>query len=131
MSFVAGVAIALRASLASGMPVPTSIAPPPVPENAIFPVLTVQQVGGSEGEVMEGLDGLTLTQMQFNAWSPNYDEAFALRSNVVVAMAALTGAIAGTPLVVDEATGFTYRELYDAERELHQLILRCIVWWTA
>lgn len=134
VSFVAGIATAIRVAVGLGtfgMPVPSSVTPPPVPENAQFPVLTVQQITGEEGEVMEGLNGLTATVIQVNAWSPNYDEAFALRKNVLGVLFALTGAVAGTPLVVDRTTGFTYRELYDGSRELHQLILRCTVWWTA
>lgn len=126
-SFIAG----MRAMLESQplQPTPTRIAPNPVLPDARFPQLTLNQVGGEELESLEGLSGLTQTIQQINAWSPSYEDAFALRAAVVAMLSTFTGSAGTTGLVVDCATMFTYRELYDAERELHQLIVRCVVWW--
>lgn len=111
-------------------PAPTAVSPPPVPPEASFPYLTLQQIVGREEESLEGLSQLTGTHLQFNCWSTLYDEAFALRAAIVESLPLTPGSIAGSGLAIDAVSDYRYSELYDAERELHQLILRVLVWWT-
>lgn len=128
MSYVGGMNVVLMGATLS--PRPTRISPPPVPPKALFPYLTIQQVVGREVESLEGLSGLTNSHMQFNCWSPLYDEAFSLRASIVAALQTVKGAVGSTDLAVDTITDYRYSELYDGSRELHQLILRTLVWWT-
>lgn len=126
-SYLAGMRVALTGVLS---PAPSRISPPPLPSDATFPYLTLHQAVGEEVESLQGTSGLTGTVMQCNCWSPTYDEAFALRSAIVAALPSKVGAVAGTGLVIDAISGYRYSELWDAARQLHQVILRVGVWWT-
>lgn len=128
ISYVGGLHAALEEKGLS--PRPTRISPPPLPPDAVFPYLTIQHIVGHETESLQGLSGLTAAYMQFNCWSPLYDEAFGLRLAVVGALQMVAGPIGSTGLAVESINDYRYTELYDASRELHQLILRTLVWWT-
>lgn len=106
------------------------VKPVPLVPTDVPPVITMQQIDGFEVEAMEGLSGLTPTIMQINCWDKLYDNAFEMRRLIKESFKTVTGAVGSTGLKVDRITDFRYRELYDAQLEFHQLILRCQVWWT-
>lgn len=127
-SYVAGLVTGIGA--AGLTPTPAGVSPVPVPNDAAYPYVTVQQVLGEEVTCMEGLSNLCGTVMQINCWSKSYEQAFAMRAAIQAYLATLTGTIGATGTKVERVTDFKTQELYHPDPELHQLILRADVWWT-
>lgn len=130
ISYIGGMKMGLEALAVPLDPAPTRISPPPVPPEASFPFLTLQQIVGEEEESLAELSDLTSTHIQLNCWSTLYDEAFALRAALVRGLQTISGPIGSSGLAIDTITQYRYTELFDPARELHQLILRVRVWWT-
>lgn len=97
-----------------------------------LPTITWQVIDSQEVESLSGYSALTRTTMQISVWDVSYDNAAAVRDTVVVGLRGRSGtygSLPGPTIVLDYVTNFRYRELYDGERELHQLILRVDMWW--
>ena len=133
-SYVAGLrGIILHARFTEVLrPYPRVVHPPPLSAEDEFPAITLHTVYGSPIESHDGLSDLVPAVMQVNCWSPSYDEASALRESLTEnVLSVFSGDVPNTDLSLQAtATEFRFQELYDAERELHQVILRCSCWWT-
>src|SRR2546428_43394 len=95
-----------------------SISPVPVPPNASFPYVTVQQPTDEEVESLEGLSGLTNTTLQVNCWHRDYETAFSLRASLRDPLLALTGAVDGSGLIIQAINYRGTADLFDGVREL-------------
>ena len=100
---------------------------PPVPKWATFPWITVQQLPSREVESMTGTSGLAATMMQVNCWDKDYEQAWDLREAVKELLLSYTGEIGDS--YIQAVNHGIDAELYDSQRELHQLIVRFRVWW--
>ena len=127
-SFLAGVRGVLDAAVLDPEPI-GGISPPPLPSTALFPYITLQQIGNTEVESMEGRSGLNRTIMQVNCWHGDYEKAFSLRRGILMLARPWTVPIS-LGLTIAAVHHLTDMEMYDGPRELHQLIARYAVWWT-
>lgn len=126
-SYVAGVIRVIELALAQ---VVGSISPTPVPSSAVFPYVVVRQIVNTEVESLLGLSNLNQTMMQVECWHPSYEVAFALRQSIRNALMAGVGPISGSGLTIDAINTRGETDLYDGQRELHELIARYGIWWS-
>jgi hypothetical protein len=124
MSHTGGVTAAITANLSGHF---TDVTPPPVPDNATFPYITILEIGAVELESLTGKSGLVRSVMQVNCWSKDYEECWALRKLVKDMLMAFTGAIGGE--TIDAVNHSSDRQLYDPQRELHECVASFIIWW--
>lgn len=111
-----------------------NVAPPPLPSDAAFPYVTVHMPAGMGLESLNGPSGIKRTLAQVNVWHGSYETAWALRETIRDLILATSGNV-GNGRVIEAANmsagyGAGESELYDTARNLHQLILRIMIWWT-
>lgn len=124
-------AVILNPSVASLLvPQPSKVTVPPVNPKWAMPAITLHVTVGTHLESHDGPSNLAVVNMQVNCWSQSYDQAFALRLSVIDILSQAKGTVYGTDLTLDGINEFRETELYDTTVELHQLILRCVCWWT-
>jgi hypothetical protein len=100
---------------------------PPVPTNAIFPYITIQDITGKELESMTGPSGLLRSVVQINCWSKVYEDAWNTREAVKSFLLTFTGTAGDKNIqAVNHATD---REFLDGVRELHQCVCSFLIWW--
>lgn len=110
-------------------PVLGGIQPPPLPNDATYPYVTVHKIMGDDpAKTLDGPSGLQRTVMQINVWSPDYEEANSTKDAIKDALIGVFGPVGS--LTVEGAYHMMDAELYNPERSLHQLITRLMVWWT-
>jgi hypothetical protein len=103
------------------------ITPPPLPANASFPYITVNEIRVGEIESLYGLSGVQQVVMQVNVWDKDFEEASVLRNTIKRYLCSYSGTagsrvIQGVNPVVDTT-------LHDGVRNLHQSITRVKVTW--
>lgn len=103
------------------------ISPAPVPKNAVWPYVTVQDSFSKELESLTGSSGLLRSKIQINCWDKDYENAWQLRAAIKSYLLPFKGT-AGSQTIQDVKHGNDH-ELYDGQRELHQLILYVFIWW--
>lgn len=87
-----------------------------------FATATVHEILGKREEVLDGTNaGLLRTQMQINLWHYDYEVAALAREDVRDFL------LFNTPITLNGVNHQIDTELYDGDRELHQLITRLIV----
>lgn len=118
------ISVLLGASLS---PTIGGISPPPVPPSAIWPYITVQDSFSRELESLGGSSGLLRSKIQINCWSKDYEQAWQMRLAVKNFLLPYKGT-AGSQTIQDVKHGGDH-ELYDGQREIHQLILTVWIWW--
>lgn len=105
------------------------ITPPPLPNDATFPYVTVHKIMEDDpAKTLSGPSGLKRTIMQINVWSPDHEEANAALEAIRDASIGLVGPVGS--LVADGSYHVADAELFNPERAVHQLISRIMVWWT-
>lgn len=122
--------IALLSSL-----VPTSVVGVrihPLPDNIdgtpiSYPFITIIEGNASKLLSLTGPVGNTDSWFQINVWSNDYEQAAVCRELVKDILDSYAG-VAGTR-VIDSSDHILDTELYDGDRELHQLITRYHIWW--
>lgn len=105
------------------------IGPEPLPANAVFPYVTVLEIGGRDLESLSGDSGLTRTTIQLNVWDKDFEVATAKLDLCKAALRGFTGVSAGQ--TVRSVNHYRDNYLYDGSRELHQCICRYSIWWGA
>ena len=118
---------AIVTMLDTGVPALVALSPPPVPPDAVFPYVTVQEVLETELENLIGRSGNTRTVMQVNVFSKSYEEAESVREACKVYLMGRTGVFQGQTI---DAINYQHGGyLYDGQQSLHQCIARFLVWW--
>lgn len=121
-SYTAGLVALLSANVA-GSP----YAVPPVPENATFPYTTIREISSIDLESLSGPSGLARSVIQVECWSPLFDAAWNHRKLIKTFLLPYKGA-AGT-LVIAAVNHAGDRQIYDGNRELHQILSSFLIWW--
>jgi hypothetical protein len=103
------------------------VSPRPLPDNGPFPYITVQEPTDRKLLTLTGPTGISESFIQFNCWSKDYEEANTSREALKIILDDYSGA-AGSR-VIDSSDHNLDTELYDGDRELHQLITRYHIWW--
>lgn len=125
-SHVAGIVGLLMAEISSS--VMRGISPPPIPSlTTAYPYVTVSEISNIETENLEGVTGVQHSVIQTSTWDRNYETAFTLRAVIKDALLGYSGI--SLALHIQGINHIMDAELYDADRELHQLISRFSVWW--
>lgn len=112
------------------------ISPVPVPPRITLPYITVHEILTRELQNLTGRSGLAQTLMQVNCWAKTYEAAYALRDQVkdsfLLDSRGLGPVQSNTLSSGQRIEGVNHDrdfELYDANRELHQLIVRFSIWF--
>jgi hypothetical protein len=103
------------------------VSPVPLPSDALFPYVTIQEGLGKELESLTGASGLIKVPHQFNIWGKDYEEAWGFRKSIRDYIQPYRGA-AGSNVIVS-ANHYGDRELYDGPKSVHQLIWMVNIWW--
>lgn len=103
------------------------ISPVPVPPDAVFPYITVEEIADKELESLTGPSGKTHTIMQVSCWAKDYETAWDTREEVKTLLFSTRGVV-GDQYIAD-VTYNTGREFYDDQRSLHKLISRFFIWF--
>lgn len=122
-SHIASMVGAIMANITS--PDLKGIGPTPLPANALTPYITVQEIINQDLENMEGKSGLQHSMIQVNCWHNDYETAWTLRERVKGLN--LIGTFKGNK--IQAVNHKQDAELYDAERKIHQLITRLMIWF--
>lgn len=105
----------------------TEIGPQPVPDDASYPYVTIQEILNEDVEDHEGFAGLAMSIIQVNVWDKDYSAAQTKRAAIKDTLRNYSGS-AGTSII--QGTNHRLdRELFDGDRELHQLITRFDIGW--
>lgn len=99
----------------------------PVPANAAFPYVTVQELVCREEENLLGRVGLTPTIHQISCWSPVYSAAFATRETIQNYLYTFKGTVGANKIAAVNAD--VNREFFDGVRSLHQVVCRLRIVW--
>lgn len=105
----------------------SDMSPIPVPDDATFPYITIQNVMDVEILSHDGPSGLSPCIIQVNSIDKDYEAADTLRGLVITCLQAIAGTFSG--IVVQGAEYMYGAETFDAERELHMLHARFKVWF--
>ncbi len=123
-SKVAAVIALLDTNLAGNY---TYASPVPMPDNALFPYITVQSIMEQEMFTHDGPSGLGPSIIQINCLDKNYEAAASLRQAIISLLSNYAG-ISGDRAL--QGSNFMYaHETYDAEREIHMLHSRFRFWF--
>jgi hypothetical protein len=95
-----------------------------VPDDALFPYVSVIQLTGKDTESMDGDSGLVQAIMQVSCWNTDYQAAFDSRTVVKAEMRRLDAGVLSSSFIVQGANHIIDAELYDPIRKLFQLITR-------
>lgn len=125
-SHVAGIVGLLMAEISSVDM--KGISPPPIPSSTtLYPYVTVSEISNIETENLEGITGVQHSVIQTSTWDRNYETAFTLRAVIKDTLLGYSGT--SLTLHIQGINHIMDAELYDSDRELHQLISRFSVWW--
>lgn len=115
----------------------SGISPVPLPDDAFKssqePWVTVQEILNTHLTTHDGDSDMGPSIIQVNCWNSDYEKAYEVRFYVDVLLRNYVGTMitmVGAREVVAQGTIFRgFHELYDPERELHQLIVRYTIWF--
>lgn len=115
-------------------PQPRGYTPTKLPFKAQMPHVTVIELSAKELENLVDISELTQTIMQVSCWSKDYSEAFQVREAIKANTLYFSGPVLNsigtdTGLVIQGVNHVLDTELWDSDRELHQLITRYKIWW--
>jgi len=115
-------------------PSPTiaGISPPPLPNDAGDPYVTVQEIQSKELESMTGASDLARSIVQVNIWDKDYEAADTLRTSIKNYLFGFTGNVviaSVTEAHVQIVRHMMDWELFNGEVERHQVIARFLIWW--
>lgn len=120
---------AIITRLAAQVPSLGGIGPEPVPNNAVFPYVTIIEIGSRDLESLSGDSGIARSTIQLNVWDKDFEVATAKLELCKAALRGFTGVVAGQTIRSVNHDRDNY--LYDGHRELHQCICRYSIWWGA
>lgn len=103
------------------------VSPYPVPPRAVFPYVTVRELPTKDLESHSGYSGLTMSVIQVDVWSEDYEEADTIRQAAKTGIRGCIGS--GTDPRVQAINHQNDTELLNSETSKHQLITRYIVWF--
>lgn len=109
-------------------PVLGGISPNPMPPTASFPYVTVTEIRAVGLEGLDGPQDLMKTIMQVNVWDKSYEVADSIRQQLSNAIIWKSGSVGGG-IVNGPINHNMNAELYDAPRQIHQLISRFNIAW--
>jgi hypothetical protein len=103
------------------------IGPIPIPDDALFPYITVQNIMEQELSTHSGRSFMGPSILQVNFCDKNYEVASVLRDRMKTVLTnGATGTWQGT--VIQGSNYMFGSETYDAEREIHMLHARFKMW---
>ena len=98
----------------------TRIYPPPVPQNATYPLVTLSQVSGLRSYVYGNQSGFVDARFQFDCWATTSIGARALAEQLRIALSFYRGTSDG--VVIDLIRMDNEIKDYDDVAELHRII---------
>jgi hypothetical protein len=97
----------------------TRIYPPPVPQNATYPLITYQQISGVRGYVYSNQSGWVRARYQIDSYATTPTAARALAEQVRLALSIYKGTIDG--VVIDLIVIVDETKFYEDDTKLHRI----------